>query len=180
MPQHGTNGFDGKRLNGYLSEIDVNDIEIERLKDDCKNECAPYKEQIADIMTAVKDSGINMAAFKVVLAEHRAEKKIDRQIAALDMADRADYGAMVDALGVLADTPLGEAALGRTLKPGETIEIVAGNKVSMAQPNPMGPTRERARCGRIHAGAWADCRRFVAADCACQAAGRTEGTGAID
>ena len=66
--QHGTNGFDPKQLNGYLSEIDINDAEIERLTDDCKAECAPYKE-------------------------------------------RADYESMVAALGTLADTPLGEAAL---------------------------------------------------------------------
>ena len=115
MPQHGTNGFDPKQLNGYLSEIDVNDIEIERLKEDCKRECEPYRERIKDIIKAAKDAGINMAAFKVVLAEHRAEKRIDRRIAALDMADRADYEAMVDALGLLADTPLGEAALRRAL-----------------------------------------------------------------
>lgn len=123
MP-HGTNGFDPKQLNGYLSEIDVADVEIERLKADCKDECAPHRERIKDILTAAKDDGINMKAFRVVLAEHRAEKRLDRKIEALDIADRADYGAMVDALGMLADTPLGEAALGRTLKPGETVTIV--------------------------------------------------------
>jgi hypothetical protein len=110
---HGSNGFDPNQLNGYLSEIDVNDAEIEQLKEECKNECRPAKERIKDILTAVKDAGINMAAFKVVLSEHRAEKRIDRRVNALDMADRADYGAMVDALGTLADTPLGEAALKR-------------------------------------------------------------------
>ena len=118
-----TNGFDSKQLQGYLSEIDAADVEIERLKEEFKDEAAPAKEQIKDTLKAAKDAGINMAAFKVVVAEHRAEKRLDRKIDRLDMADRADYEAMVEALGPLADTPLGEAALGRTLKTGETMTV---------------------------------------------------------
>ena len=115
--QHGTNGFDPKQLNGYLSEIDINDAEIERLTDDCKAECAPYKEAIKDILTAVKDAGINEAKTAGEVAQHGLRRKqvrkdeIDRRVNALDMMDRADYESMVAALGTLADTPLGEAAL---------------------------------------------------------------------
>jgi uncharacterized protein (UPF0335 family) len=117
------NGFDSKKLQGYLSEIDAADIEIERLKEEFKDECAPYRERIKDTLTAAKDAGINMTAFKVVVAEHRAEKRIDRKIDRLDMMDRADYEAMVEKLGPLSDTPLGEAALKRA----QGDEIVDGH-----------------------------------------------------
>lgn len=122
----GGNGYDSKQLSGYLSEIDVADVEIERAREDFKAECEPYRERIRDVLTAAKDNGINMTAFKVVLAEHRAEKRMDRRVAALDIADRADYGTMCDALGILVDTPLGEAALrlARSVRDGTmTVEV---------------------------------------------------------
>ena len=44
---------------------------------------------------------------------HRDERAQDKRIAALDMADRADYETIMEALGAYADTELGQAALAR-------------------------------------------------------------------
>lgn len=122
-----TNGFDSKQLQGYLSEIDGADDEIERLKEEYKDECRPYKERIKDVLGAAKDAGINMAAFRAVLAEHRADRRLAKRVALLDMADRADYEAMNDALGDFVETPLGQSAIekfARTLKEaGGSVEV---------------------------------------------------------
>ena len=57
-----------------------------------------------------------------MLAEHRADRRAAERVKKLDMADRADYGAMCDALGILVDTPLGEAALARVRIEDEAID----------------------------------------------------------
>ena len=52
-------------------------------------------------------------AFRNALKAHRDERAQEKRVAALDMADRADYETIMEALGAYADTELGQAALAR-------------------------------------------------------------------
>lgn len=113
MPAAITNGFGGDLLAGYLSEIDKADDEIEDHKAACKEACEPAREVLKDLMTGVEEAGLNMKAFRALVAAHRAERRIDKKIAAMEADDAADYELMCEALGILGDTPLGAAALAK-------------------------------------------------------------------
>ena len=52
-----------------------------------------------------------MNAFRAVVAEHRADRKIEKTLAELEADDAADFEAMRDALGAFGETELGAAAL---------------------------------------------------------------------
>ena len=101
------------KLEGYLSEIDVCDDEIASYKGEYMQRCVGPRDRIKEIMTAAKDGGVNPVAFRNALKAHRDERAQEKRIAALDVADRADYETIMEALGAYADTELGQAALAR-------------------------------------------------------------------
>jgi uncharacterized protein (UPF0335 family) len=119
----GSNGFDRDQLAGYLSEIDRADDELDSLRGEYMAECKGPRSQIKEIMAAVKEAGVNRRAFRVVLAEHRAERKQAKRVAALETDDAMDYEAMKDALGAFGETELGAAAL-RRAKGEETLDTL--------------------------------------------------------
>jgi hypothetical protein len=102
-----------QQLEGYLAEIDLEQDAIDDLRDTYTEDCRPHREQIKAIKEVAKDAGVNMEAFRVLLAEHNAERRHKRQLAKLDMVDRADYESMVAALGDYGSTPLGTVTLER-------------------------------------------------------------------
>jgi hypothetical protein len=118
MPAAMTNGFDGDLLAGYLTEIDRADDEIEGHKLECKEACETARQVLKDMFVGAKEAGLNMASFRALVAAHRAERRIDKKIAAMEADDAADYEMMCEALGILGDTPLGAAALAK-VKPHE-------------------------------------------------------------
>jgi len=108
-----SNGFDAAALKGYLDRIDAQDDELLSLKGSYMRDCQGPREQIKEIMIAVREAGHSMVAFRTVLAKHRSERRIENKIAALEGDDAETFEMMVEALGGLADTPLGEAAVKR-------------------------------------------------------------------
>jgi uncharacterized protein (UPF0335 family) len=113
MKKEGSNSFDRDQLKGYIKEIDHEQDSIDTFQDEYAESCKPHREQIAAILETAKNAGINMKAFRTVLAEHNAERKHKRRVAKLDMMDKADYELMAEALGDYGSTPLGSAALER-------------------------------------------------------------------
>jgi hypothetical protein len=109
----GNNGGPLGGLQGYLDEIDLQDDELDRLRGAYMEECKGPREHIKEILTSVKEAGLNMVAFRVTLKEHRDLRRHERRVAELDLADKADYESMVTALGEFGATPLGGAALKR-------------------------------------------------------------------
>ena len=110
------------RLQGYLDEIDVCDDEIESYRGTFMQQCRGPRERTKEIILAAKDAGINSVAFRNALKAHRDERAQERRVAKLDMADRADYETIMEALGAYADTELGQAALERAQKDQEQNE----------------------------------------------------------
>jgi uncharacterized protein (UPF0335 family) len=107
----GSNSFDGKQLETYLKAIDKADDRLIKLKLDHMEACKGPRGQIRNIMKEARESGVNMAALRTVIAKHRAERKIEQRISELEADDAADYEAMLEALGAFGDTDLGKAAL---------------------------------------------------------------------
>ena len=108
-----SNVYSKEKLEGYLSEIDVCDDEIAGHKGEYMQRCQGPRARIGEIMVAAKDSGVNPVAFRNALKAHRDERAQEKRVAALDIADRADYETIMEALGAYADTELGQAALAR-------------------------------------------------------------------
>jgi uncharacterized protein (UPF0335 family) len=119
-----SNGFDRNKLEGYLQEIDFADNELDTLRGEYMQKCKGPRSQIKDIMSTVKEDGVNVKAFRAVLADHRSERKQQKLVAGLEADDAQDYEAMLDALGAFSDTPLGEAALSRAKPANEGDEVL--------------------------------------------------------
>lgn len=107
---------DGKQLDKYLREIDKADDKLIALKIDHMEQCKGPRGRIRNIMKEARESDVNMQALRTLVANHRAERKIEQRIAELEADDRNDYDSMLEALGEFGDTDLGQAAL-RKAKP---------------------------------------------------------------
>jgi uncharacterized protein (UPF0335 family) len=122
----GSNGFNSEQLTAYLDEIDAADEELLRLAGEHKSACKPLRARIRNVMTQARDEGVNMTAFRTVVADHRSKRKIDDRIAALEQDDRADFEEMKRALGEFGDTPLGAHALERARPQDEAHDALRG------------------------------------------------------
>lgn len=84
-----------KALHGYISEIELIEEQI-----------APFKEDLSNIYRDAKEHGFDTRALRAIVKERR-----------MDPTARETLHNAIDsykhALGMLADTPLGEAALAR-------------------------------------------------------------------
>lgn len=109
----GSNGLSGEGLQRYLAEIDGADDELIALKIDHMNACKGPRGRIRAVMKEARESSENIEAFRVIVAAHRAERKIEARIEELEADDRADYDKMEEALGAFADTALGKSALSK-------------------------------------------------------------------
>lgn len=108
----GSNGFDPAVLNSLAERIESIEADIESEKGASMQRCKAMKEDIADVVEEGKARGIPPKPFKKALKA----RKLNRQIEALrtdlaDMIDQESYDQIRFALGDLADTPLGGAAL---------------------------------------------------------------------
>lgn len=120
--REGSNGYDPEMLNRYLGEIDSADDELLQLKVDHLSACKSPRARIKNIMKEARNSGVNAEAFRALVAQHRAERKIEQQLADLEADDRASYEEMQRALGGLGDLPLGQAALDKARPQGDALD----------------------------------------------------------
>ena len=108
-----SNSFNGKQLEGYLSEIFRHDDALASLRGQYMQSCREPRAAIKEIMGTVREAGINMVAFRQVLAEARSDRAHASVVAAMDQQDVDDYEAISAALGDFGTTPLGQATLAR-------------------------------------------------------------------
>jgi len=97
-------------LKGYLEEISRCDDSLDTLRANFMNDCKPIQSEIAEIKASAKEAGLNMRSFNAILRKHRADRRHDKHLGKLDLADLSDYKSMEEALGDFIDTPLGQAA----------------------------------------------------------------------
>jgi uncharacterized protein (UPF0335 family) len=125
MPDRdGSNSFDGKQLDTYLKAIDKAYDRLIKLKIEHMEACKGPRGHIRGIMKEARESGVNMAALRTVIAKRRAERKLEQRIAELEADDAADYEAMLEALGEFGDTDLGKAALRKAAAAAAFVDIL--------------------------------------------------------
>jgi hypothetical protein len=111
--REGSNGFDPVELRTYLAEIDTEHDELDSLLGSYRESCKGPRGRIASIKAKVKKAGVNPVAFNELVQKRQADRRHKKRLAALDLADAADFSAMEEALGDFKDTPLGAATLDR-------------------------------------------------------------------
>jgi hypothetical protein len=111
--REGFNGYSGDQLRGYLDPILAADDQLLSFKSDYMNLCKGPRAEIREVIKQAKADGVNMTALRQLLADERAKLRRARKIDAMEADDFADLQLMEEALGVLAETPLGQAALKR-------------------------------------------------------------------
>jgi hypothetical protein len=121
----GSNRGDLEQCKKFLEAIAAADDELLLLRSEHMVACKTPRAAIKETMAEAKEAGINMQAFRALIAEQRDRNRISKRIAALE-ADAAEaYELIRDALGPFGDTPLGEAALRRAKGDGTLAELGA-------------------------------------------------------
>jgi hypothetical protein len=118
MRELGSNGFDPDHLNKHLTIIDEAD-ELATLLGEYRQSRKAPRTRIKNAMAMAKEDGINLTAFREVVAARRAKRAQERRVADLEPDDLADYEEVQRALGEFGDTPLGAAALSKAKPRGE-------------------------------------------------------------
>lgn len=105
-PKPGHNGIDSEKANMYADSI-------HKLLDEMETMRGETMAEIKDIYESAKDNaGIPKKLFRMSIAEERAKRKRDAREADLEESERNELDQLRHALGMLEDTPLGQAAMG--------------------------------------------------------------------
>jgi uncharacterized protein (UPF0335 family) len=111
QPKAGTNGFDPDVLNSIVSRIESVFDDLLSERGVYMHKCKSLREDIANLYDEAKARGIPPKSLKKAVKARELNRKIDALRADLDMVDQESYDQIRFALGDLADTPLGAAAL---------------------------------------------------------------------
>lgn len=103
---------DPEKLKGFVTEIEDANARLLTLRSEYMNKCKGPRSDIKAIYGAAKDAGVPRASLRAVVKARDLERRAERQRDDLgDLDLQAKYDAIRHALGDLADTPLGQAAL---------------------------------------------------------------------
>src|SRR5690349_12058298 len=112
MTQTGNGGLDPKQIERFVKRIESLDDDIQRLRDECRAECFDLMTDKKAVLEEAKDAGIPLKPLKAAIKARRLEKQAKAQrdnLRDIDLIDKFDL--IRHALGDLADTPLGQAAM---------------------------------------------------------------------
>jgi hypothetical protein len=106
------NSYDWDKAGGFVKSIENIQNEIDAINAEAQLKCQPHREDMKQVKKDMKDDlGIPLKAFNAVVAARRAEAKAEGHREKLSTDHKDSYDQIRHALGDLADTPLGEAAL---------------------------------------------------------------------
>jgi uncharacterized protein (UPF0335 family) len=112
-PAIGGNGFDPAKVQSFVARIENLHSDIKSIMDAAKAQCSDIKEDISLVYDeAHEKAGIPGKALKSVLKARALERKAAEVREKLDDEIQETHDMIRHALGDLADTPLGQAALG--------------------------------------------------------------------
>ena len=105
------NGYDPEMTREFVDSIEENQAEIDGIMQAAKDKCAPIRETIAGIKKDAADKGLPRLELNKVLQKRRLLRKADqiRELLSAEQQDNLDQ--LEQALGMLAETPLGAAAM---------------------------------------------------------------------
>lgn len=110
-PRPGHNGFDPSTVNSFVARIENRHDELLKERSTYMLACKGIRGEIAEILDEAKDKGIPKRALKSVIKARELEVKAARVREELEAEDQESHDLIRQALGDLADLPLGQAVL---------------------------------------------------------------------
>lgn len=107
----GHNGFDPEKAQSFVSRVENLNQDMETLKAEHMAKCKAVREDIKDVLEEAKGEGIPKGALKAVIKVRELERKAERARDDLDSDVQGDFDNLRLALGDLAETELGQAAM---------------------------------------------------------------------
>lgn len=105
------NGFDKEAVEGFVSRIENLNGDLATEKSEFMTRCKTIRGDIKDVFDEAKGAGIPKKELKRVIKRRALENKIENLREELEGDEQHNYDMLLHALGHLADTPLGGAAL---------------------------------------------------------------------
>lgn len=109
-----SNGFDAAVLKRFVGEIDKHKEAMASRQGEYMKFCRDQRELISGVFDRAKDAGIPRAELKAVLKERDLQKKIEALREDMEPEQAETFDQIKHALGMIADLPLGDAALKRS------------------------------------------------------------------
>ena len=107
----GTNSFDKETAQSFVDRLLNLHADLATERGTYMATCKGIREVMKDVVAEAKDSGIAAKALKGFIKATLLEDKIVAIRDHMDDQDQLDYDHLQQVLGVLSDTPLGQAAL---------------------------------------------------------------------
>jgi len=96
----------------FLKRIETLHGDLGSLRGTYMSDCKSVREDIKTVIAEAKDKGVPSKALKQLVKYRELERKQEALAANLDIDETATFETLVAALGDLASTELGKAALG--------------------------------------------------------------------
>lgn len=121
----GRNSISASEEASYVEAVEEFHKELKTKQSLYMSECKAIRTKIKDVLEEAKGQGGDPKAIKAVVKRRELEKKIAAHEAALEDDTQARFKGMLKALGGLADTPLGAAALKTAADDKRTAAVVS-------------------------------------------------------
>lgn len=106
-----TNGYDGNKISSFLDRVKNLEEEIASIMGGAMAEAKQRRSDIKDIYAEAKDAGYPMKPLKAEARLRKLDRDKAKVVAGLEQDDLETLEQFQTALGPLASTPLGEAAI---------------------------------------------------------------------
>lgn len=107
------NGFDKAAATAFVHRVENVHAEIATEKSKFMTRCKELHSDVTAILDEAKGAGIPKKAIRNVVKKHALEAKLEDIRDSLDGDDLDSYDQLLQALGELGGTPLGQAAVAR-------------------------------------------------------------------
>lgn len=113
-PGKSSNWCDPEKLKGFVGEIEGLHEQRASAHSVYMDECKGIKEQEGEVYLTAKAAGVPKRALRSVIQVRAAERRAENIRAKLTAATQNEHDQIRHAIGDLADTPLGQAALAKS------------------------------------------------------------------
>lgn len=108
----GPNSYDRDVVLAIVESVEDVQAQIDKIMQAAKDECAPLREDIAEIKkSANEDDGLPRKELNSILQKRRLLRKAEDVRNKLSTEQQDEFDNLEHALGMLSDTPLGQAAI---------------------------------------------------------------------
>lgn len=116
-----TNGYDPDKVQNAVARIEALIADKASIMGTAMSECKAVQADIKLVYDEAKEAGIPKKALRTVIKARELERKAAAVRDNLEAEDQDQHDLIRHALGDLADTPLGRAAMGDGLPSGVTL-----------------------------------------------------------